>query len=49
MARWWSGRNDGLLLDRVSCSVLVTMGPETGADAAVVESSGVDETARSAA
>ncbi|ALE58415.1 universal stress protein [Paraburkholderia sp. RL17-368-BIF-A] len=29
LARWWGGRTDGLLLDRVSCSVLVTMGPET--------------------
>jgi nucleotide-binding universal stress UspA family protein len=29
LARWWSGRNDGRLLDRVSCSVLVTMGPDT--------------------
>lgn len=28
LARWWAGRTDGLLLDRVSCSVLVTMGPE---------------------
>ncbi|CAH2912075.1 MAG: Universal stress protein UspA and related nucleotide-binding proteins [uncultured Paraburkholderia sp.] len=28
LARWWGGRTDGLLLDRVSCSVLVTMGPE---------------------
>jgi nucleotide-binding universal stress UspA family protein len=33
LARWWGGRSDGLLLDRVSCSVLVTMGPETSADA----------------
>jgi len=31
LARWWAGRTDGLLLDRVSCSVLVTMGPETAA------------------
>ncbi|AJZ56925.1 universal stress family protein [Paraburkholderia fungorum] len=23
--RWWSGKNDGLLLDRVSCAVLVAM------------------------
>ena len=30
LARWWGGRTDGLLLDRVSCSVLVTMGPEPG-------------------
>jgi len=29
LARWWGGRTDGLLLDRVSCSVLVTMGPQT--------------------
>lgn len=27
LARWWSGKNDGLLLDRVSCSVLVAMCP----------------------
>jgi nucleotide-binding universal stress UspA family protein len=33
LARWWGGRNDGLLLDRVSCSVLVTMGPETSVEA----------------
>jgi nucleotide-binding universal stress UspA family protein len=26
--RWWSGKNDGLLLDRVSCAVLVAMEPE---------------------
>ncbi|MCC8392985.1 universal stress protein [Paraburkholderia sp. MMS20-SJTR3] len=26
LARWWGGRHDGLLLDRVTCSVLVTMG-----------------------
>lgn len=28
LARWWAGRNDGLLLDRVSCSVLVTIDTE---------------------
>ncbi|CAE6720467.1 hypothetical protein R69927_01363 [Paraburkholderia domus] len=27
LARWWAGKNDGLLLDRVSCSVLVAMCP----------------------
>jgi nucleotide-binding universal stress UspA family protein len=37
LARWWSGKNDGLLLDRVSCSVLVTMGPEIDAHAAIDE------------
>ncbi|MFL9868470.1 universal stress protein [Paraburkholderia fungorum] len=26
--RWWSGKNDRLLLDRVSCAVLVAMDPE---------------------
>ncbi|SFU23989.1 universal stress protein [Paraburkholderia aspalathi] len=26
LARWWGGRTDGLLLDRVSCSMLVTYG-----------------------
>ncbi|MFC6310340.1 universal stress protein [Paraburkholderia dipogonis] len=36
LARWWGGRNDGRLLDHVSCSVLVAMGPETDADEAVV-------------
>lgn len=46
LARWWGGRNDGLLLDRVSCSVLVTMGPETSVQAAVVGASGADEAAR---
>jgi nucleotide-binding universal stress UspA family protein len=25
LARWWSGQDDGRLLDRVSCSVLVAM------------------------
>jgi nucleotide-binding universal stress UspA family protein len=28
LRRWWSGKNDGLLLDRVSCPVLVAMEPE---------------------
>jgi nucleotide-binding universal stress UspA family protein len=42
LARWWGGRNDGLLLDRVSCSVLVTMGPETS-----VEGAGTSESVRS--
>ncbi|WP_118184995.1 universal stress protein [Paraburkholderia phosphatilytica] len=32
LARWWAGRNDGRLLDKVSCSVLVTT--STKADAA---------------
>lgn len=45
LVRWWGGKNDGLLLDRVSCSVLVTMGPETAAQVAVAGTSGVDETA----
>ena len=46
LARWWGGRNDGLLLDRVSCSVLVTMGQETGAETEVVERPDVGETVR---
>lgn len=29
LRRWWSGKNDGLLLDRVSCAVLVAMEPES--------------------
>lgn len=33
LARWWSGKNDGLLLDRVSCSVLVAMCPADTDDA----------------
>jgi nucleotide-binding universal stress UspA family protein len=37
LARWWSGKKDGLLLDRVSCSVLVTMGPEIATPAAMDE------------
>ncbi|TCG05551.1 universal stress protein UspA [Paraburkholderia steynii] len=41
LARWWGGRTDGLLLDRVSCSVLVTMGPEVGSGAPTGETSGV--------
>jgi nucleotide-binding universal stress UspA family protein len=28
LARWWTGQDDGRLLDRVSCSVLVAMEPE---------------------
>jgi nucleotide-binding universal stress UspA family protein len=28
LRRWWSGKNDGLLLDRVSCAVLVAMEPD---------------------
>ncbi|WP_168788109.1 universal stress protein [Paraburkholderia aromaticivorans] len=46
LARWWGGRNDGLLLDRVSCSVLVTMGPETGTGEAGVETVSADVTVR---
>ncbi|SMG51476.1 universal stress protein [Paraburkholderia susongensis] len=34
LARWWGGRHDGLLLDRVTCSVLVTMGAEADAPSA---------------
>jgi len=45
LARWWSGRTDGLLLDRVSCSVLVTMGPETAVGVQTVGTSGVGEPA----
>ena len=30
LARWWGGKADGQLLDKVTCSVLVTMGPEAG-------------------
>lgn len=44
LARWWGGRTDGLLLDRVSCSVLVTMGPETATGAQTVGTPGVGET-----
>ncbi|SAK75975.1 stress-like protein [Caballeronia hypogeia] len=29
LARWWSGQDDGRLLDRVSCSVLVAMDLES--------------------
>ncbi|CAB3727247.1 universal stress protein [Paraburkholderia rhynchosiae] len=43
-ARWWGGRTDGLLLDRVSCSVLVTMGPEEGSDNLTAEDSAVRKT-----
>jgi len=28
LARWWDGRDDRLLLDRVSCNVLVVTAPE---------------------
>lgn len=37
LARWWGGKADGLLLDKVTCSVLVTMGPEAGSDTLVAE------------
>ena len=47
LARWWGGRNDGLLLDRVSCSVLVTMGPEIDTQAADAGTSGAGESAPS--
>lgn len=43
LARWWGGRSDGLLLDRVSCSVLVTMGAEASADTADSGASGAGE------
>lgn len=33
LARWWAGRSEGLLLDRVNCSVLVAMGREEAAGA----------------
>jgi nucleotide-binding universal stress UspA family protein len=49
LARWWAGRNDGRLLDLVSCSVLVAMGPEAGVDEAVVATSGIDDPVRSVA
>jgi nucleotide-binding universal stress UspA family protein len=29
LARWWTGQDDGRLLDRVSCSVLVAMDLES--------------------
>lgn len=29
LARWWTGQDDGRLLDRVSCSVLVAMDMES--------------------
>jgi nucleotide-binding universal stress UspA family protein len=45
LARWWSGRNDGLLLDRVTCSVLVTMGPEVSADPVNTGTTGTGENA----
>jgi nucleotide-binding universal stress UspA family protein len=48
LTRWWAGRNDGLLLDRVSCSVLVTMGPETAAEPVVAGASEIGEKARPA-
>jgi nucleotide-binding universal stress UspA family protein len=45
LARWRGGRTDGLLLDRVSCSVLVTMGPEVGSDASTGGTSGFSKAA----
>lgn len=48
LARWWSGgRNDGLLLDRVSCSVLVTIGPQVETQVPVAWPASIDETAPS--
>jgi nucleotide-binding universal stress UspA family protein len=44
LARWWGGGTDGLLLDRVSCSVLVTMGQEVGPGASTGGTSGVGKT-----
>lgn len=37
LARWWGGKADGLLLDKVTCSVLMTMGPEAGSDTLAAE------------
>lgn len=34
LMRWWEGRDDGKLLDRVTCSVLVVTAPEPVAAAA---------------
>jgi nucleotide-binding universal stress UspA family protein len=45
LARWWGGRTDGLLLDRVSCSVLVTMGPQTATRTEEAGASGAGERA----
>jgi nucleotide-binding universal stress UspA family protein len=36
LARWWAGKNDGRLLDKVSCSVLVAMCPEDGGAESIV-------------
>ena len=32
LARWWAGPGNGLLLDRVSCSVLVAIAPKDAPD-----------------
>jgi len=48
LARWWGGRHDGLLLDRVTCSVLVTMGALADAPVAVAGAADSGETERSA-
>jgi len=34
LARWWAGPGNGLLLDRVSCSVLVAIAPSDEPDEA---------------
>ncbi|MEX3759910.1 universal stress protein [Paraburkholderia phenoliruptrix] len=48
LARWWGGRTDGLLLDRVSCSVLVTMGPEVESREQEAENAGHAESGAAA-
>ena len=41
LARWWGGKADGMLLDRVSCSVLVTMGPDVSSNTSAGAPAGV--------
>ncbi|CAH2799078.1 MAG: Universal stress protein UspA and related nucleotide-binding proteins [uncultured Paraburkholderia sp.] len=48
LARWWGGRTDGLLLDRVSCSVLVTMGSEVESREEQAENAGHAESGTAA-
>ncbi|MBT2789651.1 universal stress protein [Paraburkholderia strydomiana] len=48
LARWWGGRTDGLLLDRVSCSVLITMGPELDSNVETSGATNVGQTTASA-